>query len=225
MSIYDNIAGGRLAENLRQHHGIADMRTDDIAEHASRPHTGELILVPHQYQPCPDRNRPQQGVHQRNIHHGHLIHNQNVRFKRVFLILLKSRAVCRDAARFQHTVYGPRRKPRRLAHPFCRPPCRRSQKNVQPLLLKIPDNRIDRRRLSRPRPSGNHQKPLAHRLFYSRPLKVIQLHSRLFFDTADAPADLALRHGIIHIQLSEHRGRIRLHVVKRRAVYLCLPFR
>ena len=87
-----------------------------------------------------------------DVHHGSLVDNDGVRVQGILLISLKMHAdrtlVPGHAGNFQQTVYRPGLIAGSLGHSLCRPSCRRSQKDLHLLTLKIPDNGIDRRRLS-----------------------------------------------------------------------------
>ena len=57
--VHHDIAGLRLAENVRQLHNMELPGGNDIAQNISRPDAGQLIRVAHQNQACTHRNRLQ----------------------------------------------------------------------------------------------------------------------------------------------------------------------
>ena len=100
-----------------------------------------------------------------------------------------------------------------LCHPFCRPACRRCQKNFHFLLFKIPDNRVDSRGFSRSRSSGNNQKPTVYRFNHSLYLKLIRLNLLFCADPLQLFPDFPLWLRTSQIQIVKHSGCIQLHVI------------
>ena len=140
-------------------------------------------------------------MHQRNIHHGHLVDNHNVRLKRILLIPLKPCRTVHTAVQFQHAVYGSRLKPGRLAHALRRTSGRRCKKDICSFFLKEMDHCIDRRCFSGTRSSGDNQKSVAHRLFDRCHLVLIQFHSGLLLNSANTLLDFQIRNIIADIEL------------------------
>ena len=118
-----------------------------------------------------------------DIHHGGLIDDDGICVQRILLISLKMHAdrtlVPGHAGNFQQAVYRPGLIAGSLGHSLCRPSCRRSQKNLHLLTLKIPDNGIDRRGLSGSGSSRNDKKAAVYRLHHRLNLFFFQL-DRLF---------------------------------------------
>ena len=64
-----NVALGGLAEDVGQLYHIEAAGFDNIPQYISRPHAGELVHIPHQDEPGAHIHRPQQGMHEADIHH------------------------------------------------------------------------------------------------------------------------------------------------------------
>ena len=160
MGVDHDIAFPGLAENLFQLNYGKASAVYQITEHLSRPHRRKLVHIPHQNQPGSRRNCTQKRLEQMNIHHGHLIHNDNIRFQWIFLIFLKTGILTVSVLLLQHgavelkqAVNGARFIAGGFRHPLSRPAGRRCKKDIQPLRLKITDHSIDRGCFSRSRPS------------------------------------------------------------------------
>ncbi len=216
MCIYDNVALACLPENLFQHHHMVCAGCDQVLQNAARTHAGQLMDVTHQNQPRSHADCPKQGVHQVNIHHGHLINNNQVCLQRIFFIPLKSCLIpvlCRRPRQLQKPVDRQRLIPCRFRHPLCRTPGRRRQKNLHVFRFKITDDRIDGRGLSGSRTSGNDQKPVLHGLHHRTPLDRIQTDPGLFFHLLKLSEDLFFFNPALQLQVMEHLCRIQLHVI------------
>ena len=88
MCIHDNSAGLGLPENPGQTNHRKYFTVDHIAEHISCTNRWKLINISHQNQTHVRRDCFHQRIHQNNINHRTLIHNQNITLKRCFLIFL-----------------------------------------------------------------------------------------------------------------------------------------
>ena len=214
MGVDDNITLCRLPENLCQTYHMKPLRFYDIAKHAARTHAGKLVHISHQDKTRPLCHRFQQGMHQRDIHHRHLIHDNHIRLQRILLIALKSFTPVHAAVQFQHTVNRLRLKACCLTHPFCRAPGGSRQKNIHSFLFEITDNRVDGCRLSGSRSSGNHHQSIADCLPDCLRLQFIQLHSGIFLNGTNTALNLNLRYIIGYVQPPQHSRRIHFHIIK-----------
>ena len=86
MGIHDNGAVIPLSENFRQAHLGHHAAAKDILQHRSRPHSRQLVRIPHQNYTAAHRHRLQKMAHQHDIHHGHLVQDNHIRFQRLILI-------------------------------------------------------------------------------------------------------------------------------------------
>ena len=102
MCIHDDLAVLRLPENPCQADHGETAAVNQIPQHISRAHTGQLVNIPHQDQAHAVRHSPQQCIHQEDIDHGAFIDNEHIPFQRIL-------AVARIALRrldFQQPVEG-----------------------------------------------------------------------------------------------------------------------
>ena len=89
MGIDHNVALGGLAEDVGQLHHIEAAGFNDIPQHISGANAGELVHIPHQDETGAHVHCPQQGMHQADVHHGHLIYDNDICIQRIFLISVK----------------------------------------------------------------------------------------------------------------------------------------
>ncbi|CAN4049907.1 Aminotransferase class V domain-containing protein, partial [Dysosmobacter welbionis] len=122
----------RLAEHLPEEHRLHPAAADQVGEHVSRPHGGQLVRIPHQHQPGAGPQGPQQSGKQRQVHHGHLIHDHRVRLQRLLFRLLE-RHLMGDVvpAHPQHPVDRLGLHAGQLAHALGRPPGGGRQDDLQ----------------------------------------------------------------------------------------------
>ena len=135
VGIGDDQALGRLAEHLVQVDGGHNAAGDQIPQQVSRPHRGQLVRVAHQNDLAGHLHRPQQGVHQEGVHHGHLVHNDSVTGEQVLLVPLKGK---QDAlgVHLQQPVDGFGLPAGYLGHPLGGAAGGGGQGNSQTLLLQ-----------------------------------------------------------------------------------------
>ena len=122
----------RLAEHLPEEHRLHPAAADQVGEHVSRPHGGQLVRIPHQHQPGAGPQGPQQSGKQRQVHHRHLIHDHRVRLQRLLFRLLE-RHLMGDVvpAHPQHPVDRLGLHAGQLAHALGRPPGGGRQDDLQ----------------------------------------------------------------------------------------------
>ena len=123
----------RLTEHLRQRYRRDHAAAQHITQHVARPHRRQLIRVAHQHQPTARPQRLQQGAHQLDVHHAHLVHDDGVSLQRVVGIFaehgLSGHLVVAHA---QRPVDGLGVRARHLAQTLGRPSGGRQQRHVQP---------------------------------------------------------------------------------------------
>ena len=80
MGIKYNMAGSGLAVNPLEPDDFKDIRPDQVPQYLSGTNAWQLVLIPHQDQPGSGYYRLKQRMHKRDIHHGHLINDNHIRF-------------------------------------------------------------------------------------------------------------------------------------------------
>ena len=144
-----------LPENLRQPHHGHNSRADQVVKELPRPHAGQLVRVPHQHQPAVALQRGQQRRHQRQIHHGHLVHNHCIRLQGLLLIPGEGQhPALVVVARLQQPVNGGGLGAAQLTQALCRPACGGRQSRIQMHGVKQAQNPPQRRGLSGARAAG-----------------------------------------------------------------------
>ena len=86
MGVGDDPALGGLAEDLRQADHVQPAAVHAVPEHVPAAHGGKLVRVPHQKKAGAPGQSVQKGVHQRHVHHAHLVHDDHIEDQRIVLI-------------------------------------------------------------------------------------------------------------------------------------------
>ena len=95
--------------------------------------------------------------HQHNIHHRHLVDNDDICLEPRLGITPKVRSALLAALCLEHSMNGRRWFSRRLREPLCRAPGRRTEQNLQSLLFQNIYDAPDDRCLPRPGASCQHK--------------------------------------------------------------------
>ena len=216
MRVHHNIALPCLAEDPGQGHHREALRGDNVFQHTSRPHRGKLVHIPDQHQPRPRHDCREQGVHQRQIHHGHLVNDDHVRFQGILTVPHKSAhtvRLLRIYIYFQEPVDSLRLIARGFGHALRRASGGSSQQDAHALAVKKADHRIDGGRFSGTGASGQDEEPVLdgfdHRLMLHR----VQLDLLGLFHLPQSPLHHIFRHFAVNIQVMEHFRRIQLQIV------------
>ena len=94
-----------LTEDLSQKDRFHPLAADQIGKHIAGAHRGQLIRIAHQNQTGARFQCAQKRGKQRQIHHGHLVHDHCVRLQRFFFILQKGNLMgCLVPVHSQHAV-------------------------------------------------------------------------------------------------------------------------
>lgn len=155
MRIDNNIALLRLPENFLPGRRQGTPRWQSDRQHLSGTHARQLIHVPDQNQPRPRADRLQQRLKQvvSTIDISSTIITSAS--SGIVLIPFKARlfaAFRHRPGQLKHPVDCPRLVASCLRHPLRRSSGRRREVKIQPFSFKIPDNCVDRRRLTSARP-------------------------------------------------------------------------
>ena len=126
MGVQDNAAAPRLPEDPRQAYHREHAGIDDIPQHVPRAHGGKLIHVAYQNQLHSGRDRLEQGVHQDDVDHGTLVHNEHVPLQPVFLVAL----IALRGLELQQAVDGSGFHACCLGHPLCGAACGSRQQDT-----------------------------------------------------------------------------------------------
>ena len=203
MSVHDDRALPGLAEDLSQAHHRRRFRTDDVLQHRARPHRRQLVDVADQDHPAAVRRRPQQIIHQQDIHHRHFVDDDHIGVDWVFLVAAEHRpAAAPRSGGFEQPVHGQGLPPRRLRQAFRRPSGRRRQHDLAALQRQHVQYRLHRGRFAGARPPGHHQNAMAARRLHCLPLRLRQL------DTLFPLEFFGQRR---HIRLSQSLRRVAQH--------------
>ena len=158
MGVADDVGLVRLAENLRQRHQRDPPAANEVAEHIPRPHRGQLVRIPDHHQPAPGPQSRQQRLHQRQVHHAHLVHQHGLRLQGVALPLFVGHLARQVVIAHAETpVDGLGLPLAQLPHPLGRPARGGQQQNLQPHFFKQPHNGSRGRSLARAGSAGEQQ--------------------------------------------------------------------
>ena len=165
---------------------------------------------------------------QADIHHGHFIDDDHIRVERIFLVPLKMHALqpvfsgIPGIFRIRDRRPGQLQKAMdrlclisgRLRHALCRTPRRGRQKDLHIFLVKIVDDRVDRRCFTSSRSSGDNKETIAYRLHHRLLLELIQLDLLRLRDLFEPFFHVLLIDLRVDIQIMQHSRRIEFHIVE-----------
>ena len=130
-----------LTEDLSQKNCFHPLAADQIGKHITGTHGRQLVRITHQNQTGSRFQRTQQCGKQRQVHHGHLVHDHRVRLQRFFFVFQKCNLMgSLVPVHSQHAVNGLGIHPRQFTHPLGGPSCRRRQDDIQ---AHLPEQRHD----------------------------------------------------------------------------------
>ena len=213
VGIYHNIALAGLAENSGKPHHAALSGGNDIPEHAPRPYGGKLIDVSHHHQAGSHRDCRQERMHQINIHHRHLIHNDHIRLQGILPVPSESAGSIRAAGHLQKPVDGPGLVTGGLRHPFGRPSRGSRQRYLKAFLLEVSNHRIDRSGFPCAGSSCQHGQAAPYSLQHRFPLLFIQDRTVFFLNPPDFFHHLFPVNLTGYIQVVKHLRRIQLQII------------
>ena len=203
VGIYHDIAGLRLAKDPIQPHGRKSPRINQIPQNVSRTNAGQLIDIADQNQAGLISDRLEQSVHEGNIHHGHLIDNDDLCLQGVELVALKSpqrlSLLSRAAADLQETVDGFRLTSSRLRHALGRPTGRGGKLYIETLVQKIVEHGSNGCGFPGPRPAGHQADPMANGCGDRLLLLGIQFHPLALLQSGNCRFNLVILHMIVVI--------------------------
>ena len=219
MGVHHDIALSCLAEYPGQRHHLELSGSNDVLEDAPRSDRGELVHVSHKDEPRPRDHCLKEGMHQGQVHHGHLVDDDDVCFQRVLPVpeepsrALPVLGIFRIDIDFQKPVYRLGLAARRLGHPLGGAPGGSCQMDAHALALKEPYHRVDGRRLPGPRSACEHKEPVLDGLDHRAVLHGVQLHLLLLFHLVEPALHQVFRHVAVDIQVMEHLRRIQLQII------------
>ena len=149
-----DVAGCRLAEHLSQSHHRDLLRLDQVAQHHTRPHAGQLVDIAHQQHLRLGRNGFEQRVSQEQIQHRGLIHHDGLRFQRLLLVEAELHGL---GIKSEHAVNGFGLLPGHLREPLGSTSRRCSEQNVFSHRAPQVHNGFGRKRLAASGSSSQHQ--------------------------------------------------------------------
>ena len=216
VGIHDNIALACLTEDPGQLYYRTASGSDNVLQHTARTDTWQLVDITHQDQSGSHTDSFQQGIHQENVYHGHFINDDHIRFQRIFFIPFKgscAAVVRRHPRQLQKPVDRHCLPTGGFRHPLGCAACRCRQKDLHVLRLKIPDNGIDRGRLTGTRSSRDDQHTIFHCFHHGFSLHLIQSDRCLLLYFRKLFHDLAFFHLTFQIQIMQHLSHVQLHIV------------
>ena len=177
-----------LAMYLAQPHAGHRAARYYVAQHAARPHGGQLIGVAHQHQPRAVHHRVQQRAHKQYVHHGHLVADERLYLQRMLPVAAEVLLVL--AAVLQQAVYRAGLHARGLAHTLGRPPRGRAQRHVLAVRQQA-QYALDYRGLARARAAGYHRHAARNGQRDRLALLGRELYAVLLLKAAYAPLQVA----------------------------------
>ena len=226
MCIDDNIRRCGLPKDPGQANARKCTRLQHISQYSAGSYGRKLIHIAYKHQTGAHRQRRQKGIHQKYIHHGHLIDDDDVRLQRILFISLKTYTLphlIRHGADFQQSVDRGGFISCRFGHSLCRTAGRCSKTDVHILGFKKAEHLIDRGSLARAGSAGQDEQTIFCSAQYSL---------FLFFLENNVPAPAAREHmhesslnirvlvrGDAHIEIAQHSRGIKLKIIVSGKIY------
>ena len=164
-----------------------------------------------------------------NIHHGHFINNDHVRFQRVLCISLKMHRLAlflliRHPTEFQKPVNGLRLISGSLCHSLGCPSCRCCKPKVCPFSFKKANNGIDCSSFTGPRASCQNKQPMAGSFCHCFFLHFVQNRTCFLLNPGQPTIYKLLVFRAEDIQFLKHSGCIQFQVIILGRIYQNLFF-
>ena len=226
MCIDDNIRGRSLPKDPGQTNTRKCPRPQHISKDRAGSHGRKLVHISDKHQAGAHRQCGQKGIHQKYIHHGHLIDDNDIRLQRILFISLKSYTLphlIRHGTDFQQPVDRGGFIPRRLGHPLCRTTGGGCKSDIHIFGFKKAEHLIDRGSLARAGSAGQDEQTIFCSAQYSLFL--------LFLEN-NVPAPAAREHmhepplnirvlvrGDAHIEIAQHSRGIQLKIIVSGKIY------
>ena len=218
-----DIAFHRLPEYVIQPDDLHRPGFDDIPQYTAGSHGWQLAGISDQDQSCSRNNGGEKRMHQVNVDHGHLIHDQDVHLQRIGTVPPESiRFILHGAFHLQEPVDGLSLPAGGLGHSLGGPAGRCRQRDLFSFGVKIREHGIDRCGLSRSGTARQYQDPAPYRFQHRTPLLFIQQDILFLLDPADPAQYLLLIDLKEDPQIAEHLGRIQFSEIQRCQVYILL---
>ena len=157
MRIGDNQALLCLPEDLLEGNDRHTLALDERLQETARAHGRELVAVTDENDPAAEPDRPQQMREQQHIDHGHLVHDENVAFEGIFLVMREFLIACRVKLHLQQAMDGLGFIPGQIRDTLGGTSGRCSDHDLVPLLLEAGNDGIEGRGLTGAGTAGEDQ--------------------------------------------------------------------
>ena len=157
MCIEDDRARIVLTEDLGQTDARNDTRAQDVLEHGTRTDGRELIHIADENEMCPREDGGEEMLHEHDVHHGNLVHNDDICLELRLRVACKAHLAVLPALCFEHAVYGRSGIARRLRETLCRASRRGGKQDLKPLRPEDVDHAAHDGRLARARASCQNE--------------------------------------------------------------------
>ncbi len=174
MSIQHDGAGIGLAEYLRQSHARHGLGAYDILQYCTRTDRWQLVGITDEYQMAAIRYGRQQAVHEHDIHHRHLIDDDDIGIERLIRIAPENQRATgiTGALRLKQAMHGDGLTTRRLREAFGRPARRRREQYLESALLQYIEHAPHDGRLACAWSARQHEYAMSQRSHEGGPLAV-----------------------------------------------------
>ena len=153
MRAHDDPAAGRLPKHLGEAHHRKGAPRNHVGEHLAGTYRGELVDIADHEQGRANRQRPQQGVHERHVDHRNLVDHEQVAVEWVRGVALEPAVPRVD---FKKAVDGLRLAAGRIAHALGGSPGGGGERDLDVLDRKDVQNGVDDSGLSHSRSARDH---------------------------------------------------------------------
>ena len=157
MCIEDDRARIVLTEDLGQTDARNNARAQDVLEHGTRTDGRELIHIADEDEMRPREDGGEEMLHEHNVHHGNLVHNDDIRLELRLRVACKAHLAVLPALCFEHAVHCRSGIARRLRETLCRASRRGGKQDLKPLRPENVNHAAHDSRLARPRASRQNE--------------------------------------------------------------------
>ena len=228
MGVYDDVRRGGLAEDVAELDGPDHAGGDDVAEDIAGTDRWQLVRVTDHDEAGAAVDGLQEGVHEEDVDHGHLVDDDDVALERIVFVALEVTAhlvatvfvLVRAALVLEEAVDRGGRPAGGLGHALRGAAGRGTEQDGLPFIREHADNGVDGRGFSGTRAAGDDEEAGVAGGEYGVALERIELDAVLFRDLIDRNRALRVELGVLDrdVQVLQHRRDLQLRVVDRRAV-------
>ena len=228
MGVHDDVRRGGLAEDVAKLDGPDHAGGDDVAEDVTGPDRWQLVRVTDHDEAGAAVDGLQEGVHEEDVDHGHLVDDDDVALERIVFVALEVAAhlvaalfvLVRAALVLEEAVDRGGRPAGGLRHALRSTAGRCTEQDGLSFVREHADDGVDGRGFSSTRAAGDDEEAEMAGGEHGVALERIELDAVFFRDLIDGQRTLRVELRVLDrdVQILQHRRDLELRVVDRGAV-------